>query len=106
LEERQRAISGRYRYIQREEIARKEWLMITAEGHARQKNSGYTVVVLAGNNWKEMIVMKVRYICRFASLIAATLIPAMAMLFLGNKMQENESVEDYMRRREAEKAKV
>lgn len=50
--------------------------------------------------------MKVRYICRFASLIAASVIPAMVMLFLGKKLQENESVEDFMRRREEEKVKI
>ena len=52
-----------------------------------------------------MKVLKFRYFCRFGSLIAATLIPALVMIFMGNKMRAEESVDNFLKRHEAEKVK-
>ncbi|MEI6208481.1 MAG: hypothetical protein WCP20_17020 [Desulfuromonadales bacterium] len=52
-----------------------------------------------------MKVLKFKYFCRFGSLIAASLIPALVMIFMGNKMRAEENIDDFLKRREAEKVK-
>lgn len=51
-----------------------------------------------------MRILKFRYFCRFGSLLAATLIPALVMVFMGSKMRAEESADSFLKRREAEKA--
>ena len=52
-----------------------------------------------------MKVLKIKHFCRFGSLIAATLIPALVMVFMGSKMRAEESIDSFLKRREAEKVK-
>ncbi|MEI6704095.1 MAG: hypothetical protein WCL71_11265 [Deltaproteobacteria bacterium] len=52
-----------------------------------------------------MKVLKLRYFCRFGSLIAASLIPALVLLFMGNRMRPEESFDSFLKRREEEKVK-
>ena len=52
-----------------------------------------------------MSILKLRCVFRFASLIAATVIPALAMLVLGKKMQSDESADYYSKHQDAGKVK-
>ena len=52
-----------------------------------------------------MRVIKLKYVCRFARLLAVAVIPAFIMLVMGNRMRSDESVDDYLKRHESEKVK-
>jgi len=50
-----------------------------------------------------MKVLKLKYVSRFARLVAACLIPALVVVFMGSKMRPEESFESFLKRREDEK---
>ncbi len=52
-----------------------------------------------------MKILKYKYFFRFGRLIAVTVIPALLMLLIGKKMQNEESLDEFMKRREDEKVK-
>ncbi len=50
-----------------------------------------------------MSAFKLKHVCGFGRLIAVTVIPALLMIFIGKKMQNEESLDEFMKRREDEK---
>jgi hypothetical protein len=53
-----------------------------------------------------MSVLKFKHFCGIGKLIAVTVIPAVLMFFIGKKMQDDESLDEFMKRRKAERVNM
>jgi hypothetical protein len=52
-----------------------------------------------------MNILKFKHLYGVGKLIAVTVIPALLMILIGKKMQNEESIDEFMKRREDEKVR-